>query len=245
MLPVAENKTIGCKSTKKANKLLAFSKIFSVKALSIGLLVASPAMAQIAPDTTLSIPSQVTVEDNIYTIEGGVEVGSNLFHSFEDFSVPTGAEAFFNNASTIDNILTRVTGGQISNIDGLIRANGTANLFLLNPNGIVFGENARLEIGGSFFASTAHRLELSDGSFFSATEPETPLLTVSVPVGVQLGNAPGSIDIRGSGLADRFELSNSGLSVKPGRSISLLGGNITLNGGIVSAPSNLRLRQRQ
>ncbi|MBO9998954.1 MAG: filamentous hemagglutinin N-terminal domain-containing protein [Cyanobacteria bacterium SID2] len=194
-------------------------------------------MAQIAPDTTLSIPSQVTVEDNIYTIEGGVEVGSNLFHSFEDFSVPTGAEAFFNNASTIDNILTRVTGGQISNIDGLIRANGTANLFLLNPNGIVFGENARLEIGGSFFASTAHRLELSDGSFFSATEPETPLLTVSVPVGVQLGNAPGSIDIRGSGLADRFELSNSGLSVKPGRSIALLGGNITLNGGIVSAPS--------
>ncbi|WP_017661433.1 two-partner secretion domain-containing protein [Baaleninema simplex] len=195
-------------------------------------------MAQIVPDRTLPSPSRAIVGGNTYTIEGGTEAGRNLFHSFERFSVPTGAEAFFNNATTVENILTRVTGDGVSNIDGLLRTNGTANLFLLNPNGIVFGPNARLEVGGSFFASTAHRLNFRDGSVFSAAEPNAPpLLTVSVPVGVQFGNSPGSLDIRGTGNVDRFPTETPGLSVPPGQAIALVGGNITLDGAIVSAPS--------
>ncbi|NER33196.1 MAG: filamentous hemagglutinin N-terminal domain-containing protein [Oscillatoria sp. SIO1A7] len=222
-------------SVLRANKSGIITIIGKISAIAFLLCRQSIASGQIIPDSTLPTSSTVTPNGNTLIIEGGTPIGGNLFHSFQEFSLPTGTEAYFNNSLTIENILTRVTGGSISNIDGILRANGAANLFLLNPNGIVFGPNAALNIGGSFFASTADSLRLSDGSDFSATSPNAPpLLTINVPLGLQLGPSPGKI-------INQSRASNSngntvGLSVQPGETIGLVGGDISIEGGAIDAP---------
>jgi len=219
---------------------------------------ASAQITPITPDATLPNNSIVTPSGNIINITGGTQAGTNLFHSFQQFSVPTGSEAFFNNTVDITNIISRVTGGLGSNIDGFIRANGTANLFLINPNGIVFGPNARLNIGGSFIGSTASSLKFADGTEFSATNPgATPLLTISVPLGLQFGANPKEIEVKGPGHEfsyekDIIEYSNGsktrepapllntsvvGLNVEVGKTLALVGGNVSIEGGVLKSPA--------
>ena len=185
------------------------------------------AWGQVTSDNSLGSESSLITSPipGAFQIDGGALRGTNLFHSFSEFSVPTLGIAYFNNTGEIQNILSRVTGGSISSIDGLIAANGTANLFLLNPNGIILSPNASLNIGGSFVGSTANSLNLADGTQFSATGSQTtPLLTVTVPLGLQYGGNAGSIQVQ-----------NSTLQVPNGETLALVGGNVQLNGASLQA----------
>lgn len=220
---------------------------FSLALSLVGYCIAPPSLAQVSGDGSLSTTVNSPDSRN-FVIDGGDRAGNNLFHSFREFSVPTGGSAYFNNATDVQNIFSRVTGGNASNIDGLLRANGNANLFLLNPSGILFGRNARLNIGGSFVGTTANQVRFADGATFSATSPTTAsLLTVSLPVGLQLGQNSGSIQVQGQGHTmlhpggfTRSTTRNpqlAGLRVLPGETLALIGNTLRLEGGVLIAES--------
>ncbi|WP_052315692.1 filamentous hemagglutinin N-terminal domain-containing protein [Oscillatoria acuminata] len=163
---------------------------------------------------------------------------SIYFTVFQNFQFLPTPKPFFNNSPTIQNIFTRITGSNFSEIDGLIRANGLANLFVINPNGIAFGPNARINIGGSFIGSTANSLQFPDGSTFSASEPNAPpLLILSVPVGLQFNSNAGNIQVQGTGNPDIVPSNPQGMGVAPGQTFALVGGNVSLNGAVVTVPS--------
>jgi filamentous hemagglutinin family protein len=199
--------------TKKWQKSLL--KIVSGLGLSL-MAIATPLSAQVIPDGTLG--TTVNTSGTTYNITGGTLAGQNLFHSFTTFSVPTGNTAYFNNAVNIQNIINRVTGNSVSNIQGTIQANGTANLFLINPNGIIFGYYSSLNIGGSFVATTANGLRFGNvGTFgLNTTKEQTALLTVNPSAFFynQMANQ-GTNSIEHGGL----------LQVSAGKSILLVGGN--------------------
>ncbi len=199
------------------------------------------ALGQITPDNTLDnersvVTPNVNVRDDIADlIEGGAIRESNLFHSFSDFNVAEFGRVYFGLPAGIENILSRVTGTNVSNILGTLGVLGNANLFLINPNGIVFGPNSRLDVGGSFFGSTADSVVFDDGFQFSATNPDAPpLLTIKGPLGLQYGENSGSIRAQGIS-GSQSSLQGLGLRVQPGKTLALVGSDITLEGFFLEA----------
>ncbi len=205
--------------------------LFLVGCIIIPGIFLKSATAQVTPDGTTN--TTVNADGNDVTIQNGDRAGNNLFHSFQDFSVPNGGEAFFDNAADIANILSRVTGGNISNIDGLIRANGSANLFLINPAGIIFGNNARLDVGGSFYGSSASSILFEDGEFSAADLENPPLLKINAPIGLGFRDNPGEIINRSDVENDSGE--NVGLEVLPDNNLAFIGGNINFEAGDATA----------
>jgi filamentous hemagglutinin family protein len=215
---------------------------------SVVLLSCLPATAQIIPDNTLGNENSVVIPNqNIRgidsdRIEGGAIRDANLFHSFQEFNINDGQGAYFANPEGIVNILSRVTGSNLSNILGTLGVLGNANLFLINPNGIVFGPNARLDVGGSFFATTADSV-LFDNFEFSASNPEAPpLLTINIPIGLNFRDNPGSIVNQTlSTLVDsegNIPTAPSGLYVPPEETIALIGGEVRFESGVISSPGS-------
>ena len=199
------------------------------------------AQGQISPDNTLGsgnnsvvIPNQTIKGVLSDRINGGAIRGGNLFHSFTEFNIGSGRGAYFTNPSGIENILTRVTGSKVSNILGTMGVLGNANLFLVNPNGIVFGQNARLDVNGSFVGSTANGIQFGNQGFFSATNPQTPSQLLTINPSAFFFNQLQAGKIKSRSVAPAGD-NLSGLRVPDGQSLLLVGGDITIDGGRLNA----------
>ncbi len=200
------------------------------------------AQSNIVPDNTLGAENSTVIPNYngqpIEVISGGALRGQNLFHSLREFNVSVGRGAyFFSPGADIQNILARVTGSNRSQILGTLGTfgNSNPNLFLINPNGIIFGRNARLDVGGSFVATTANAIGFGNQGFFNATAPNNPsLLTVNPSAFFfnQIAAAPiQNNSIVPSGLNPSEDFIARGLRVPNGRSLLLVGGNINMNSG--------------
>ncbi len=229
-----------CKDRNWHSDLLGVFSIIGVLAHLI-FCDENHALAQITPDGTLGNNSSiVTPNVNIKglptdRIDGGAIRGANLFHSFQEFNVGESQRVYFANPTGISNILTRVTGSNISNILGTLGIDGGANLFLINPNGILFGKNARLDVAGSFVASTANSFVFGNGLEFSATNPQTPSSLLTVNPSALLFNQLQAGRIENSSIAPAGD-NIFGLRVPDGRSLLLVGGEIAINEGQLNAP---------
>ncbi len=227
----------------------SIKSIFCLYLISTAFSQALPALGQITPDNTLGAEASRLNQNQIINgapgdeIDGGATRGSNLFHSFSEFNIKEGQRVYFANPAGVEDILTRVTGGNASNIFGTLGVAGAANLFLINPNGMLFGQNAQLDVQGSFVGTTGDGIKFADANFFSASNNQgTSLLTVSVPVGIQMGANPGTITVQGNGHNLTYDSSGGtvrgdvkGLQVQPGRTLALIGGDIILEGGNLRA----------
>ena len=212
-------------------------------------------VAQISPDNTLGtenssiLPNAGTINGQpTDLVGGGARRGNNLFHSFSKFNVANGQQVYFNNPAGIARIISRVTGNQRSSILGTLGVQGNADLFFMNPNGLLFGPRSKLDVNGSFLGTTANSLIFDRNIKFSANDPQAPpQLAINVPLGLQFNHQPADIVVQGSGhqlispnplfaFSERTGSREFDLTVKPTKTLALVGGKINLDGSILTTP---------
>ncbi len=196
---------------------------------SLGMLSLS-GHAAVTMDGTLGRGASLSGPDYSITSDLGRQSGNNLFHSFGQFNLSQGESATFSGPAGISNIIGRVTGGSASGIDGTLRSTiPAANLYLINPAGLVFGPHAALDVGGSFYASSASYVKLADGSRFDALASPAGVLSAASPAAFGfLGDHPVGIAVNGSQLR-----------VGNGQQLVLVGGALDVDGqgsGVLAAP---------
>ena len=188
----------------------------------LSLVLGSPAvLAQIVTDGTVGPATSLSGPEMTIGAELGSTRGGNLFHSFQRFDIPTGQRATFTGPDQIQNVIGRVTGGQTSHIDGTLRSTvGQADVYLINPSGVVMGPNAKVDVPAAFHVSTADEVRFSDGSRYSATDPAASSLTLAAPESFGfLSPQPASLSIEGSQL-----------ELKPGKTATLTAGDVRIAG---------------
>ena len=187
-------------------------RIFAIASILVG--IATPAYSQVVPDGTTVDTSVLGNCQNSCSITGGTVAEQNLFHSFQEFNIGAGESVYFSDPG-VENIFSRITGTKPSQIFGTLGVSGgNANLFLLNPNGIVFGEGATLDLNGSFFATTADKIQFGDRAFAANPKAENlPLLTVN----------PSALFFNQIGQNGSIILDGANLEVSPQQDITLLG----------------------
>lgn len=199
--------------------------------MGISLLAVSScgglAWAQIVTDGTVGPVASLSGAAVEIGADLGTVQGTNLFHSFEDFNIANGQTVTFTGPQTLANLLSRVTGGRVSTIDGVLRSEvGQADLWFLNPAGVVFGPGASIDVPASFHVSTADEVRFSDGTVFSASDPAASTLSVAGPEAFGLLDAtPGSLTV-----------TDAALEVTVGRTLSVAAGELQVSGSGLTAP---------
>ena len=209
----------------------------SLLMLALVCLGSRPALAQIRTDGSVGPAAQtLSAATGQYTLPQslGKLVGTNLFHSFQDFNINTGETATFTTSTSgISNVISRVTGGNMSNINGTLALkpiDGAPAFWFVNPAGVVFGNGAALDMPGAFHVSTAHYLKFPDGSFYSDTQKVSTFSSAPPEAFGFLGTNRASIQVNGA------KLSNGG------NQVNMVAGDITIDGGAISnnaGPINL------
>jgi filamentous hemagglutinin family protein len=191
--------------------------------LGLGLFAClATARAQVVLDGSFGTSGALTGPNYNITAGVGLTRGNNLFQSFSQFNLKAGDVATFTGPANIQNILSRVTGGSPSSIDGTMRSGiAGANFYFINPSGVIFGPNASVDVSGAFAVSTANYLKLADGAKFVAALGADDSKLSSAPVAAFgfLNTANGSIDVSGS------------LSSAPGTPLSVIGSTVTVHDG--------------
>ena len=197
------------------------------KYLLILIIFNLPLHAEIITDGTFGIKTNLPGPNYLIDKSLGQQYGNNLFHSFQEFNLQYDEKATFSGPNNIQNVISRVTGGNPSSIDGLIQSTiPNADFYFLNPYGIMFGPNANLDIQGSFHASTADYLRLGENGKFLTSHPEQSILTVAEPQAFGFLDNPASIDIQGGFLF-----------MPPEQTLSIIGGDINITDSVLFTPS--------
>jgi filamentous hemagglutinin family protein len=207
------------------------SRVWGLLLLISIYFLCSLTQAEVTLDGSVGPAGALNGPDYQVTENLGKRAGSNLFHSFGRFNLNASESATFSGSSGIKNVISRVTGGQTSNIDGTLRVSiPNANLYLLNPAGVIFGQNAKLDVPGSFHVSTADYLKFQDGiDFYSGDAIAPDTLSTAEP------EAFGFLD---NDIAGISLLGNTGsiLEVQQGSTLSIIGGDITSENTSIYAP---------